>query len=128
MNISPISQERLLNAKIAYTPRNLRLASVTALWQEEDVIPNTGDMLLAKVTKTGCPNGLELTHGRCSALLIGDEIIVCYGNHYAPDQFEAEVPQDLGLCNLVASGGIAARMNHRHANVAATHILNLLAY
>ena len=46
MNISPISQERLLNAKIAYTSRNLRLESVVALLQEDDVIPNTGDMLL----------------------------------------------------------------------------------
>ncbi len=61
MNISHISQERLLNAKIAYTSRNLRLKSVVALLQEDDVIPNAGDMLLAKVTKTGYPAGLELT-------------------------------------------------------------------
>lgn len=117
MNISHVSQERLLNAKIAYTPRNLRLESVAALLQEDDVIPNTGDMLLAKVTKTGHPDGLELTHGRCSALFTGDEIIVCYGNHYAPDQFETQVPKDLRSCDLVAAGGIAAHMNHRHANV-----------
>ncbi|MBA3755192.1 MAG: DUF1611 domain-containing protein, partial [Nitrosomonas sp.] len=117
MNISPISQERLLNAKIAYTPRNLRLASVAVLWQEDDVIPNTGDMLLAKVTKIGHQNELEVMHDRHSALFIGDEIIVCYGNRYAPDQFEAQVPKDLGLCDLVAAGGIAARTNHRHANV-----------
>ena len=90
---------------------------MTALLQEDDVIPNAGDMLLAKVTKTGHPDGLELTHGRCSALFTGDEIIVCYGNHYVPDQFETQVPKDLGSCDLVASGGIAARMNHRHANV-----------
>ncbi len=117
MNISPIGQERLLNAKLAYTSRNLRLESVTALLQEDDVIPNAGDMLLAKVTKTGHPDGLELTHGRCSALFTGDEIIVCYGNHYVPDQFETQVPKDLGSCDLVASSGIAAHMNHRHANV-----------
>lgn len=117
MNISPISQERLLNAKIAYTPRNLRLESVAVLWQEDDVIPDIGDMLLAKVIETGYPAGLELTHGGCSALFTGDEIIVCYGNRYAPDQFEAQVPKDLGSCDLVAAGGIAARMNHPHANV-----------
>lgn len=74
MNISHVSQERLLNAKIAYTPRNLRLESVAALLQEDDVIPNTGDMLLAKVTKTGHPDGLELTHGRCSAFLQGTKL------------------------------------------------------
>jgi molybdopterin-guanine dinucleotide biosynthesis protein len=119
MNISLISQERLLNAKIAYTPRNLNLKTVVTLLEGEDVIPCAGDMLLAKVTKIGHHAGLELAHGRRSALFVGDEIIVCYGNRYAPDQFEAQVPPDLGLCDLVASGGVAARMNHRHANAKA---------
>lgn len=129
MNISHISQERLLNAKIAYTPRNLRLESVAVLWQEDDVIPDTGDMLLAKVTKIGYQNELELMHDRHSTLFIGDEIIVCYGHHYTSDQFEAQVPKDLGSCDLVAAGGIAARMNHRHTNVAPTSIqpIGLLA-
>ncbi|MBP6057415.1 MAG: DUF1611 domain-containing protein [Nitrosomonas sp.] len=117
MNISPISQERILNAKVAYTSRNLKPESVAALLQEDDIIPNAGDMLLAKVTKTGYPAGLELTHGRCSALFTGDEIIVCYGHHYTPNQFEAQVPKDLGSCNLVTAGGIAARTNRPHANV-----------
>lgn len=119
MNISLISQERLLNAKIAYTPRNLNLETVVTVSDGEDVIPRAGDMLLAKVTKIGHHAGLELTHGRRSALFAGDEIIVCYGNRYAPDQFEAQVPNDLGSCDLVASGGVAARMNHRHANTKA---------
>lgn len=119
MNISLINQERLVKAKIAYTPRNLRLESVGALLEGDNVIPNPGDMVLAKVTKIGQHSGLELVHGRRSALFVGDEIIVCYGNRYAPDQFEAQVPKDLGACDLVASGGIAALMNHRHANVKA---------
>ncbi|MBP6057675.1 MAG: DUF1611 domain-containing protein [Nitrosomonas sp.] len=129
MNISHISQERLLNAKIAYTPRNLRLESVAVLWQEDDVIPDNGDMLLAKVTKVGHQNELELMHNRHSALCIGDEIIVCYGNRYAQDQFEAQVPKDLGACDLVAAGGIAARVNRHHTNLASTSIqpIGLLA-
>lgn len=119
MNITHINQERLLKAKIAYTPRNLKLESVVALLDGDNVIPKAGDMVLAKVTKIGHHAGLELTHGRRSALFVGDEIIVCYGNRYAPDQFEAQVPNDLESCDLVASGGIAARMNHRHASVKA---------
>lgn len=119
MNITHINQERLLKTKIAYTPRNLKLESVAALLDGDDVIPKAGDIVLAKVTKIGHHAGLELTHGRRSALFVGDEIIVCYGNRYAPDQFEAQIPKDLGSCDLVASGGIAAQMNHRHANVKA---------
>ncbi len=119
MNTPLISPERLLQAKMAYTPRNLRLESVATLLQGDDIVPSAGDMLLATVTKIGHHGGLELAHGRRSALFVGDEIIVCYGDRYAPDQFEAQVPDDLQTCDLVASGGIAARMNQRHASVKA---------
>lgn len=119
MNTTLVSQERLLKAKIAYTPRNLKPESVVALLDSSDIIPDVGDMVLAEITKIGQHAGLELAHGRRSALFVGDEVVVCYGNRYAPDQFEAQVPGDLGPCDLVASGGIAARMNHRHANAKA---------
>jgi hypothetical protein len=51
-------------------------------------------------------------------MLPGDEIIVCYGNRYAPDQFEALVCDDLSLCDLVAGGGIASREINRHDRMA----------
>lgn len=119
MNLSFLTQERLLKAKIAYTPRNLKLQTAVTLMSGANVIPRAGDLVLARVTRIGHHSGLELAHGRRAALFVGDEIIVCYGNRYAPDQYEAHVPDDLGSCNLVASGGIAARMNYRHANVKA---------
>ncbi|SFE69847.1 DUF1611 domain-containing protein [Nitrosomonas sp. Nm166] len=117
MNISFINQERLLNAKIAYTSRNLNPESVAILLDGDDVVPHAGDMLLAKIITVGHYNELELVPGRRSGLSVGDEIIICYGNRYAPDQFEAQVPNDLRICDLVAAGGIAARMNYRHARV-----------
>lgn len=119
MNISSISQEHLRSAKLAYTPRNLQFESVTTLLHGDEVIPNAGDMLLARIIKLGQHNELELAQGRRSALFVGDEIIVCYGNRYAPDQFEAQVPSNLEACDLVASGGIAALVNYRHASVKA---------
>ncbi len=115
MNISPISQERLLSAKLAYTPRNLQFDSVVTLLQGGDVIPNAGDMMLARVTKIGQHDELELAQGRRTALFAGDEIIVCYGNRYATDQFEAHVPTHLESCDLVASSGIAGLISYHHA-------------
>jgi GTP-binding protein EngB required for normal cell division len=41
--------------------------------------------------------------------------VVTYANRYAPDQFEAEIPDNLDDCHLVAAGGIAARMLSRNA-------------
>ncbi|MEQ1490220.1 MAG: molybdopterin-guanine dinucleotide biosynthesis protein MobB [Terricaulis sp.] len=42
---------------------------------------------------------------------------MAYGARYAPDQFEAVVPESVGPCDLVAGGGIAARVLARHASV-----------
>lgn len=50
-------------------------------------------------------------------LFEGDEILVCYGNRYAPDQFEAIVPDDLGHCHLVAAGGVAGRVLAWHRDM-----------
>ena len=35
------------------------------------------------------------------------EIMVAYGNRYAPDQFEAELPKTMASCHLAAAGGVA---------------------
>lgn len=117
MNILSITHERLLNAKVAYTPRHVKLETATTLLAGDDVIPNAGDLVLARVEKIGQHSGLELAHGRRATLFVGDEIVVCYGNRYAPDQFEAEIPKDLGPCHLVAGGGVASRAISCHVNM-----------
>jgi hypothetical protein len=48
---------------------------------------------------------------------VGDEIVVAYGNRYAPNQFEAVVPRTLGPCQLVAAGGVAGKVLSWHASV-----------
>lgn len=117
MNILPISQSRLSNAKTSYTPRNVKLGAAVNLLTGAGVAPQAGDLVLARVENIGQHAGLELTNGRRATLFVGDEIVVCYGNRYAPDQFEAEVPIDLAECHLVAAGGIAARALSWHANM-----------
>jgi hypothetical protein len=58
---------------------------------------------------------IENVHGRRGHLYPGDEIIVAFGNRYAPDQFEAFVPADMEDCDLVAGGGVASRMTRKHS-------------
>jgi molybdopterin-guanine dinucleotide biosynthesis protein len=79
-----------------------------------DLSPRSGDLVLATVHELGKHQRIETINGRRALMLPGDEIIVCYGNRYAPDQFEALIPDDLGLCNLVAGGGLASREINRH--------------
>ncbi|WP_170428463.1 transposase [Ruegeria arenilitoris] len=78
------------------------------------VVPQAGDLVLARVVELGKQTRVELTDGRRAHLFPGDEIVVAYGNRYAPDQFEAIVSTDLSPCDLVAAGGIAGLELNRH--------------
>jgi len=79
-----------------------------------NLVPETGDLVFATVQEIGKHRKIEKPNGRRALMMPGDEIIVCYGNRYAPDQFEALVPEDLSVCDLVAGGGIAAKEICRH--------------
>jgi hypothetical protein len=69
------------------------------------------------VERIGQHPRIELPDGRRATLYRGDEILVAYGNRYAPDQFEAEVPGDLRPTSLVAAGGVAATVLSSHDSV-----------
>ncbi|WP_017314350.1 P-loop NTPase family protein [Mastigocladopsis repens] len=107
---------RLKQAKAAYTTRHVDFDALTQLLTG-DLTPKCGDLVLARVEEIGQHKQIELSSGRKASLFPGDEIVVCYGNRYAPDQFEAEVPLDLSPCNLVAAGGLAAIVLSQHIKV-----------
>jgi molybdopterin-guanine dinucleotide biosynthesis protein len=109
-------QTRLMAAKRAFTTRNIDLADAARMVRSGRR-PQPGDVILARVAQLGQHRRIENIHGRRGDLYLGDEIIVAYGNRYAPDQFEAYVPEDLGPCHLVAGGGVAARVASRHAAI-----------
>jgi hypothetical protein len=79
--------------------------------------PTAGDLVLARVDAIGHHGGLQLPNGRRRHLFIGDEIVVAYGNRYASNQFESQVPESLGPCHLVAGGGMASRAISWHVKV-----------
>jgi len=115
---SPLSAQRIAGAKAAYSTRRVDLASATQLLGG-CVIPQAGDLVLARVLEIGQHRRIELPSGRRAILYAGDEVIVCYAARYAPDQFEAYVPENLGACDLVAAGGVAARCTSKHKNMKA---------
>lgn len=105
---------RLSAAKRSYTTARADLAEASLLC---DRPPISGDLVLARVAELGNHSRLETPSGRRAALFPGDEIVVCFGNRYAPDQFEALVPSSLGPCHLVAAGGLAAEVVGQHPAV-----------
>lgn len=111
----PLGLARLDNAKRAFTTRRVEFTSGMRLLRSGQ--PQAGDLVLARIETLGQHQRVESPHGRRAQLYEGDEIVVAYGERYAPDQFEAVVPEDLGPCDLVAGGGVAGKVLSRHAKI-----------
>jgi hypothetical protein len=115
-HVLAIDPGRLDHAKFAYATRRVPPDAIATLLPSERNLA-AGDLVLARVTKIGQHEHVELPNGRRAMIYEGDEIILCFGNRYAPDQFEAFVPDRLGPCQLVAAGGLAATVVHRHVRM-----------
>lgn len=116
--IRRVERSRLEAAKIGFVTRRVPQGLIESL-VVGSFAPRPGDLVLARVEKLGQHHRLQLPGGRRSQLFPGDEVVVCYGNRYAPNQFEAEVPSTLRPCHLVASGGIAADALSWHSSMRA---------
>jgi hypothetical protein len=118
-----LQPRRLRRAKKSYNARYLARAvrendgEGYHLVRGTGVRPEAGDLVLARVQTLGQHKRLEAHNSRRRHLFNGDEIIVAYGNRYAPDQFLAEVPRNLNFTNLVAAGGMAGRVISKHASI-----------
>jgi len=111
-----LEPERIARAALAYSTRRVPTSAMRFL--RTDLSPRSGDLVLARVTTLGQHIRLHLPSGRSKNLWPGDEIVVAYADRYAPSQYEALVPADLGPCHLAASGGIAARVVASNAKLA----------
>lgn len=120
--IAEFSSARQAHSKMGFTTRRVPSSAMKTLIMGP-IRPRSGDLVLARVDRFGYQTRLELTSGRKACLHLGDEIVIAYGDRYATDQFEAEVPPDLGPTNLVATGGVASRMLSRAKGIrSATNI------
>jgi len=104
-----LHNRRVLAAKRAFSVRRVPMKDMRAILTE-DHAPRPGDVVLARVTEIGRLERIELPTGRKSRLYEGDEVILAYGHRYAPYAYEAEIPDDLGECDLAAAGGIASNV------------------
>lgn len=106
---------QIAEARKGFTTRRVDFSLAKGLLSQARPAP--GDLVLARIEEIGQHPRLELTTGRRAKLYPGDTIIVTFGARYAPDQFEAEVPEDLAACDLVAAGGVAGLVMNRHARM-----------
>lgn len=104
-------------AKWSFITRNVDEDEVSHIEMMPDRTPLPGDLILASVDKVSQHTRLQLRSGRRSLLYPGDNLVIAFGNRYAPDQFEAILPSKLEKCHLVAAGGIAAKATSKHASI-----------
>lgn len=109
MATTHLDPRRLARAKDAYVTHRVPREVLTMITVGRRV-PRAGDLVLARVERVGHVDAVERPTGHRAPIVAGDEIVVAYGNHHAPDRFETEIPDDLGPCHLVADGGLAARV------------------
>lgn len=102
----------LAQVRQSFVTRRVDLADCHHLLRDQRPLP--GDLAIARVERIGQQMRLQLASGRRGMLYPGDRVLVCYGNRYAPDQYEAVVPNDLGECQLVTAGGVAGQVLSRH--------------
>ncbi len=112
-----IEVDRIRRAAWAFTTRRVPREQQFSI-SHQGTPPRAGDLVLARLDVLGFHRALQLRNGRRKNLFPGDEIVVVYGNRYAPSQFEAIVPKTLGPCHLVAGGGVAAKALSWHERIA----------
>lgn len=107
---------RIQRASWAFTTRRVPRGTACRILPTKGR-PQVGDLVLARVDAIGHHAALQLVNGRHRQLFPGIEVVVAYGNRYAPAQFEAAVPDTMGPCHLVAGGGLASRARSWHAKI-----------
>lgn len=108
--------DTLTHAKWAYTTRRVPQAAARSLLPLRHAT-EAGDLVLARVDILGQHDGLQLRSGRRAQLHVGDLIVLCLGNRYAPDQFEGVCTLRDEQAELLAAGGLAGTVRHRHARM-----------
>jgi hypothetical protein len=124
---SSLSLKTPAHAKWAFTTRHVVRRDIGSLLPAQ-AATRAGQLVLARVERLGQHDGLQLAHGRRAELYAGDLVVLCLGDRYAPDQFEGVAEIDTqGGCELLAAGGVAGTVRHRHGRMKRATTLRVLA-
>lgn len=86
-----LSAARRKSLRIPFAARRVDRAGLATLI-EGDAASQPGDVALMRVEELGQHQQLELSSGRKARLFEGDEIVLVYGNRYAPDPSRSPTP------------------------------------
>lgn len=102
--------------KWAFTTRRVDRKDVAGL-KPVETTAKAGDLLLCEVTKIGQHKKVQMANGRYSETYMGDRVVLCVGDRYAPDQFMGRAEVNPKGMDLLAGGGIAGIVEAAHAKM-----------
>ena len=102
-----------LNSKWAFTTRRVNHDDVTGL-DPAVALAVAGDLVLCEMTCIGQHKKIQLASGRASTSYLGDRVVLCVGDPYAPDQFEGASMITADGADLLAGGGVLGTMEQAH--------------
>ncbi|MEM9494543.1 MAG: hypothetical protein AAGA09_00960 [Pseudomonadota bacterium] len=126
--MSDLTFNNARNVKWAFTTRRVRRDDAQKLLPiDTDGVRamRPGDVVKARVIEIGQHSGIQLKTGRRAALYSGDEIALCLGARYAPDQFECVAELDGDFAHLVAAGGICGVVTRQHGRMKTPTLLQV---
>lgn len=91
--------------------------------------PEVGDLVFGEVTLIGEHAALENKNGRIHVIDNGSRAIFVFGNRYAPDAFEGEVPNTFqSEADIIARSGIIGELKHKNTRVKDPSRVKILGY
>ncbi|MBW4709203.1 hypothetical protein KX928_15535 [Roseobacter sp. YSTF-M11] len=105
-----------LNAKWAFTTRRVNHDDVAGL-DPAVALGVAGDLVLCEITEINQHQKIQLSSGRAATSYLGDRVVLCIGDRYAPDQFEGAARITARGADLLAGGGVVGTMENAHARM-----------
>lgn len=109
----------------AFTIKAKQIAGYTYLEKP----PEVGDVVFGEIIRVGQHGTLENVSGRIHHTHIGSKALFVFGNRYAPDYYEAFVPESMPLqCDLLARSGLVGVVKTKNALIKDPTRIRILGY
>ena len=103
--------------------------SQVRFYEKIDKIPEEGDVIYGKVIGLGQHNTLENVSGRIHKIFDGTKSVFVFGNRYAPDHYEAVVPdENTTVVDMVARSGVVGKVLNKNCMISDPTTIEILGY
>lgn len=94
-----------------------------------DKAPEHGDVVYGQIERIGQHQSIESKTGRIHRVYSGDKNIFVFGNRYAPDYYEAMIPDKItDFVDMVSRSGVVSKMINKNNKIKDPTRIKVLGY